>query len=581
LPEETPATVAKKPVPKEVEDLAETVRRECRSFEDLLEKVRTLRTRPYSRVAAIVYKSSAPTLKEVCEKGPSEPRYSEIGILYEYVSRLGVCGEPEVTIYRAAREPIAPGDWVYLERSRAEDFAEYLGVKVFTKRVRPEDVVWAGTSPDEWFYVPRELQGYWKDLRDFWRSVTDPPGEHQEKKRKLEEIRRRLRELRRRIERWAMYKIADVSEMNYVYRAIGEILRELSKYNPDPEAVRLRSEAEELMRMAREKARELGVDLGDPVRPSPEFRARVEEYLRRIPRVYRIDWLRDRPFAARISFHREARDELLRALREIGARVVREIPVRPPMMLVEADFTGAKPPEAPKPRPKPPVPVEERLRRLKREFMQRIEAWATLYLRGERRRAFIADAERQWSEREYDIRVALEEGREDLAESIVTELLRDKARVLVSLSRKAREHPEISRLLPPEVARAPPAPPGLAGIPSLPPRVMKWARWLTKLETMTFAPRYRAPLAPRPSLVHPNPFIAEFPPMGERVNDEVVLHPATVAGLAKLADMAGVAIPRKTRWRVSELRMVLEEIYDRVSPNGREWISTLREALGI
>jgi len=187
-------------------------------------------------------------------------------------------------------------------------------------------------------------------------------------KTRLERIKDRLREIEHMIERWAMYKIADVSMMNRIYREIGDILHELQQYNPDPEAVRLMNEAKELMRMVREKARELGVDLGDPVRPSPEFRARVEEYLRRIPRVYRIDWLRDRPFVARISFHRESRDELLRALREIGARVVREIPVRPPMMVIEANFRGAKipkkPPEvkpSPKPAPPPRIPVEKRL----------------------------------------------------------------------------------------------------------------------------------------------------------------------------------------------------------------------------
>ena len=172
--------VVKKPIPPGIEDLAEVVRRECRSYEELLDKVRHLRTRPYSRIATIVFRGVTPTLKDVCERGPREPRYSEIGVLYEYVSKLGVCGKPEVVVYRAAREPIAPGDWVYLERGRAEDFAEYLGVKVYERRVRIEDVVWAGTSPDEWFYIPKELQGYFRDLKEFWESVTDP--EHREER---------------------------------------------------------------------------------------------------------------------------------------------------------------------------------------------------------------------------------------------------------------------------------------------------------------------------------------------------------------------------------------------------------------
>lgn len=73
-----------------------------------------------------------------------------------------------------------------------------------------------------------------------------------EKKRRLEEARKRLRDLRQRIEKWAMVKIADVGEMNAVYREIGEVLRTLERLNPDPEAVRLKKEAEDLKRRVEE-----------------------------------------------------------------------------------------------------------------------------------------------------------------------------------------------------------------------------------------------------------------------------------------------------------------------------------------
>lgn len=154
-------------------DLVKVIRKECKNYEDLLDKIMYLRTRPYSRLSAIIMKSvDRPTLKRVCEIGPINPT-SEEGTLYEYVSKLGVCGKPKITVYRASKEPIAPGDWVYLEENRAKDFAEYLGVRVFRKKVRPEDVVWAGTSPEEWFYVPKELQGRWKSLKDFWKTVIE------------------------------------------------------------------------------------------------------------------------------------------------------------------------------------------------------------------------------------------------------------------------------------------------------------------------------------------------------------------------------------------------------------------------
>jgi len=69
----------------------------------------------------------------------------------------------------------------------------------------------------------------------------------EEKKKKIEELKRRLRDLRVRIEKWAMVKIADVGEMNTVYREIGEVLRELAKLNPSPEAKVLMDEAHKLL----------------------------------------------------------------------------------------------------------------------------------------------------------------------------------------------------------------------------------------------------------------------------------------------------------------------------------------------
>jgi len=207
-----------------------------------------------------------------------------------------------------------------------------------------------------------------------------------------------------------------------------------------------------------------------------------------------------------------------------------------------------------------------------------------LFLTGRRREAFIRDAEREWRDREYDLRVALEEGREDLVEEIVTDLLRSKARVLVRLSRKAAEHPDVRRLLPPEELyppRRPPAPEVGVGVPGLPREAVKWTRWLAKVERMLFAPAGPTIPMARPSLRHPNPFISSFPPMGERINEEVELHPATVAGLAKIAEMAGRTIPRKTRWSIPQLRRLLEEIYDVVTPGAKEWIRALREVLGI
>jgi len=166
----------KKPIPVEIRDLVEIVRRECRSFDDFLYKIRVIATRPYSRISAIVSKSeNAITLADVCRLGPYKPRHTVEGMLYhDYVRKLDICGKPRIRIYRGYTDEIKPGDWVYLERSRAEDHAEIHGYRVYEKEVSPEDIIWAGTSPDEWYYVPKRLRGYFSSLEEFWYSATDP-----------------------------------------------------------------------------------------------------------------------------------------------------------------------------------------------------------------------------------------------------------------------------------------------------------------------------------------------------------------------------------------------------------------------
>jgi polyhydroxyalkanoate synthesis regulator phasin len=74
----------------------------------------------------------------------------------------------------------------------------------------------------------------------------------EEAKRELEEIKREILELRGRIEKWAMLKVADVGEMNTVYKKLGILARKLAAFNPNPEAVRLKGEVERLMRRVEE-----------------------------------------------------------------------------------------------------------------------------------------------------------------------------------------------------------------------------------------------------------------------------------------------------------------------------------------
>lgn len=151
-------------IPDEMKDLAETIARECKTFDDLLYKIRVVRTRPYSRLVAII--SAAQhylTVKDYCDgKGEKE--------LVEYVGKLGLCGRKLITIYRGGSD-IRVGDWVALDPKIAKWYAERYNTPIYSRQVPPEDVVWAGTDPTEWFYIPKHLAGKFSNLREFWDAV--------------------------------------------------------------------------------------------------------------------------------------------------------------------------------------------------------------------------------------------------------------------------------------------------------------------------------------------------------------------------------------------------------------------------
>lgn len=80
-----------------------------------------------------------------------------------------------VTIFRGApgfAEGIRPGDWVALSKSYAKQhLVSRKDAKIFELRVPSEDVVWAGTDENEFFYAPKEL------------SVPDAPSTYEGIKR--------------------------------------------------------------------------------------------------------------------------------------------------------------------------------------------------------------------------------------------------------------------------------------------------------------------------------------------------------------------------------------------------------------
>jgi len=380
-----------------------------------------------------------------------------------------------------------------------------------------------------------------------------------------------------------------------VERYIHHLRDEIKKAPPDVRPSleeELRKWTEELDRLRNVKKPEVRkvspppTPLPKPVeaRPPPKVVVRVEEvreHIRRnviFPKVYRIDWRDDRyeGLGARISYHRVVEDELKRRVEEVGGKIEKIVEAAPPLKVMYVDFRGVK----------PPIPITERLAKLRTEFLKTVEGWATLYLPKPKKEAFMKEAEREFKEAEPDIRRFLEEGKEELVKEEVEHLLRSKARLIVSLNRKALEHPEISKysgIIPPPT---PPRPPPRAEVPEviypmrLSPEAAKWAKWFAKLERALMAPP--SPKVPiMPTISHRNPWISAFPPTGERINRKVILHERAYGGLAKIGEILGIKVPIRIEWDIDELRAILDEIHRRGSKDMKEWVDVLREVLGI
>ena len=200
-----------------------------------------------------------------------------------------------------------------------------------------------------------------------WVGVLDPDISREENLRRLDDY---LAALGRRPESPAEELDETVSELE---RYLSHLREELGRAPPEArpsveeEIRRVEAQLEELRRARRPGERRARPPRRAPPRrpaapppppPAPlpveELRARVEYWLRRIPRVYRIDWLAREPYKARVSCHRGALEEVRRTVEEWGGRVERVVEARPPLVILYADFSGARP---------PPVPVAPGLER--------------------------------------------------------------------------------------------------------------------------------------------------------------------------------------------------------------------------
>jgi len=141
---------------KSIEDLLDFAK-EHKDLDALQFGISVFRTRPYSRISAILTDTveDMPTLDDVC-RGVLKNAGPEV---YDYVRKLNVCAEDRVWIYRGGSE-IKPGDWVALEY----EYAKSHGEPVYKALVPKRDVVWAGTYEKEWYYVPYEVQQFARNI---------------------------------------------------------------------------------------------------------------------------------------------------------------------------------------------------------------------------------------------------------------------------------------------------------------------------------------------------------------------------------------------------------------------------------
>ena len=78
----------------------------------------------------------------------------------EWGRKIPYFGSPTVKVYRGvppefANEPIRPGDWVSLRRGYAQEHGGE-GSVIVQDIVNADDVYWAKTDENEYFYVPEQ-----------------------------------------------------------------------------------------------------------------------------------------------------------------------------------------------------------------------------------------------------------------------------------------------------------------------------------------------------------------------------------------------------------------------------------------
>ena len=152
------AEVKEPDISKELEPLAEEARK-YESFEDF--EYAMSKNRPFMKVEP----SNELKLKAA--------QINRITRDSERLSSKDFDGEKNIIVYRTGDSPIKLGDYVYGTKEEAEHALEAgQGEKIYSKKIKANDLIMAGLPSGEYFYSPSKL-GF-NSLEDFYTQATKP-----------------------------------------------------------------------------------------------------------------------------------------------------------------------------------------------------------------------------------------------------------------------------------------------------------------------------------------------------------------------------------------------------------------------
>lgn len=84
-------------------------------------------------------------------------------------------GEKRIIIWRTSDKPIDIGDYVYAGEEAAQHaLSTGQGKKVYSKEIRTDELIQAGSPEGEFFYSPNTLKKY-GSFQDFWKEANGIP----------------------------------------------------------------------------------------------------------------------------------------------------------------------------------------------------------------------------------------------------------------------------------------------------------------------------------------------------------------------------------------------------------------------